>query len=342
MKNNLRFLFAVLSASLIAVPASAQITVDGVLDAAYGAPIVVQTVETQFGDSNGVWSTTPSDYSGGSELNAAYARVQNGRLFLMFTGNHESNFNKFDIFIDSVAGGENQLSSTPDYDFNSGGTWISSNLGGLTFDTGFDADYHLFSRWGNGSEPGPYEVDLVNRQGGGSAMVPGSSGAGSDPSTTMTRNSSGSIAAGAIGPNASATALTEALFFAIDDSNAAGVSGGTAAADMAAAAAVTTGMEFSIALADLGSPAIGSSILISAMINNGDHNFLSNQILGGLPAPQGNLGGDGGGGFTGNLAGVDFNQFAGNQFFSVTVVPEPSSIALIGLGFIGLLHRRRR
>jgi hypothetical protein len=342
MKRNLIFLFTVLSTSLIAMPASAQITVDGVLDAAYGAPIVVQNVQTQFGDTNGEFGAT---YVGGSELNAAYAKVENGRLFLMLTGNHESNFNKLDIFIDSVAGGENTLSGTPDYDFNPGGGWISSNLNGLTFDTGFEADYHLFSRWGGGGTPGAYEVDFVNRQGGGSAMVPGSSGAGSTPSTT--RTSSGSVAAGATGPNASMSSLTETLFFGIDDTNALGVAGGTAAADMTAAAAVTTGMEFSISLDDLGSPAIGSSILISAMINNGDHNFLSNQILGGLPTPapgsgQGNLGGDGGGGFIGDLSGVDFNQFAGNQFFSVTVVPEPSSLAVLGLGFIGLLHRRRR
>ena len=39
-------------------------------------------------------------------------------------------------------------------------------------------------------------------------------------------------------------------------------------------------MEFSIALADLGNPAPGSMIKIAAMINNGDHNYLSNQILG--------------------------------------------------------------
>jgi len=312
------------------------ITVDGTLDPAYGSPIVVQTVETQFGDA------MPPGNLGGSELDAAYAKVEGGRLFLMLTGNHEPNFNKLDIFIDSVAGGENTLSATPDYDFfdpggcGGGGCWISTNLNGLTFDTGFEADYHLFSRWGGG--PGPYEADFVNRQGGGSAMVPGSTGVGS---ATVGLVSSGSIAAGNVGPNASGTALSQNLDFAIDDNNALGVLGGTAAADPVAAAAVTTGMEFSIALADIGSPADGSTILISAMINNGDHNFLSNQVLGGLPAPQGNLGGDGGGGFTGDLSGVDFRQFGGDQFFRV-VVPEPSSLALLGLGAIALLRRRRR
>jgi hypothetical protein len=80
---------------------------------------------------------TPPLNLGGSELDAAYARVENGRLYVLFTGNHEPNFNKLDVFIDSVAGGENVLSSTPQYDFSpSPGVYISQNMGGLTFDTG--------------------------------------------------------------------------------------------------------------------------------------------------------------------------------------------------------------
>ncbi len=316
---------------------ASAITVDGTRDAAYGAPIVVQTVQTQFGNAE------PPGNLGGSELDAAYARVEAGRLFFLLTGNHEPNFNKLDIFIDSKAGGENTLSPTPDYDFfdpggcGGGGCWISTNLNGLTFDANFTADYHLFSRWGGG--PGPYEVDFINRQGGVSAMVPGSTGVGS---ATVGLVSNGSIAAGSVGPNASGTSLSQSLDFAINDNNAAGVAGGTDPADQAAAAAVATGMEFSIALADIGSPAIGEVIRISAMINNGDHNFLSNQILGGLPGPQGNLGGDGGGGFTGDLSGVDFNQFGGEQHFEVLITPEPSAAFLILTAGLITLFRRRR
>jgi hypothetical protein len=309
--------------------AAAQPSVDGTRDAQYGAAVAVQSVQTQFGDAN------PPGNLGGSELDAAYAVIQGGRLYLMLTGNHEPNFNKLDVFFDTVGGGENVLSGTPQYDFFNGSTWISQNMGGMTFDTGFNADYHLFSRWGSGS--GPYQVDLVNRMGGGSAMVPGSTGSSPNAVGLI---ASGMISAGNVGPNASGTALTQNLLFAINDNNTGGVTGGTGAADMMAAAAVTTGMEFSIALADLGNPADGATIRIAAMINNGDHNYLSNQFLGGLAAPQGNLGGDGNGGFTGTLSGINLNNFAGLQYFEI-IVPAPGAAGLMVLGGLVALRRRR-
>lgn len=309
-------------ACALGAAAHAQV-IDGTRDAAYGSPVVLQRVQTQFGDANP---------NGGSELDAAYARIDNGRLYLMFTGNQETNFNKLEVFIDSVAGGENVLSNTPQYDFNNS----SQNMGGMTFDTGFAADYHLYSRWGSGT--GPYEVDFVNRQGGVSAMVPGAHGASPNAVGLV---ASGSIPAGALAPNASGSSLTQPLEFAINNNNILGVTGGTGPADQTAAAAVATGMEFSIALADLGNPGIGDVILIAAMIDNGDHNYLSNQVLGGLPGNTGNLGGDGGGGFTGSLSGVNFNQFEGLQYFGVRVVPAPGSLALLGLGGLAAMRRRR-
>jgi hypothetical protein len=67
-----RLEFSLLSAVLL--PASpvveAQFTLDGSRDAAYGAPLAVQTVQTGFGDNN-------------SELNAAYAAISEGNLYLL-------------------------------------------------------------------------------------------------------------------------------------------------------------------------------------------------------------------------------------------------------------------
>ncbi|MEM9754278.1 MAG: PEP-CTERM sorting domain-containing protein, partial [Planctomycetota bacterium] len=62
-----------------------------------------------------------------------------------------------------------------------------------------------------------------------------------------------------------------------DDSNLAGVTGGTQAADQAAAAAVTTGTEIQIPLAALGNPT--GDVKITAFISSGSFDFFSNQFL---------------------------------------------------------------
>ena len=126
--------------TILSTTASAVISVDGSRDVDYGATLAVQTVETQFGDAG-----NPNGIGVGGELNAGYAAIQGGRLHLMLTGNLEPNFNKMSILIDSVAGGENVLDVSLTYDFSD----ISGNLGRLTFDAGFEADYHHFGRWGD-------------------------------------------------------------------------------------------------------------------------------------------------------------------------------------------------
>ncbi len=276
------------------------VVIDGTLDAVYGTPIAVQTVETGFGDNL-------------NELNAAYARIKDGKLYLMLTGNIGNSFNKLEIFIDSVSGGQNVIDNSvsaggtnPNIDFDA-----YTRLAGLTFDTGFEADYHLFVRRGLSK----FDLDFVQLGGSGNSYENVFGGLEEGSGTTGT------------GVNASPIRV------AYSNANTAGVlGGGSAAADQVAAAAVTTGVELCIDLADLGSPS--GSFKIAAMINNDSHAYMSNQVLGGLTAPQGNLGGDGIGTFTGTVSGVNYSTFTGDQFFTVTPASELriTSVQIVNAG----------
>jgi len=286
---------AVLTAALLSTLAASGVTVDGTKDGSYGGALAVQTVETQFGDNLSEW-------------NAAYGRVEGGRLYVMLTGNLEANFNKLEVFIDSKAGGQSV--------FSGAGNDGANSMNGLVFDNGFTADYHLILRRGNSQ----FDVDFANLGSGtfstyANVLVGGLTGSGNT----------------GIGVNGSQIGV------GYDNSNLAGILGGTAAANQAAALAVTTGLEFSIDLADLG--AIGD-IRVMVGQNNQGHNYWANQFLGGLPAPQGNLGGDEIGGFTGEGA-IDMTHFAGDQFF-VVHVPEPSGLALMAVGSLVMFVRARR
>lgn len=330
-----------LVALTIAAPAWAQIVVDGTKDAEYGGALAVQTIQTQFGDSTG-------GITSGGELDAGYAAIADGRLYVMLTGNLEPNLNKVSVFIDSKPGGENVLSNLPQYDFNN----VSQNFGGLTFDANFAADYHLFGRWGSGGNV--FQVDIADRAGGGSALVDVNGAAATAGAGTAIQ--SGVVSPGDNGLNSAgnrvlAGFLGSPLEFGFNNSNGAGVTGGTGAANQGAAAAVATGFEFSVALTDLGNPVFGDLIKIHAVYGNGDNNFHSNQVLAGLPTDMmngialgtGNLGGNGNGGFTGTLSGVNFNNFAGEQYFSIRVpVPEPSSGVLAALAVLAIAAASRR
>jgi hypothetical protein len=331
-------LFLASSTATAAVP-----IINGILEVDYGAPLAVQSVETAFTDSSG-------GLASGGELDAGYAVIEGGRLYVMLTGNVENNFNKLSVFIDSVPGGENVLTNIPQYDRNN----VSQNFGGLTFDTGFAADYHLFGRWG-ASNGNTFEVDIANRAGGGSASVGVNGAAASLGGGTPIQV--GVINAGNNGMNSAGNRvlsgfLTNPLNFGFNNTNSGGVvacntpaMSGCEAANVPAALAVTTGFEFAVSLADLGNPSAGSQIRIHAVYGNGDNNFHSNQTLSGLPVGTDFLGGDGAGGFTGTLSGIDFNDFSGNQYFSITVprvVPEPAAIALFAITLTCLCSFRGR
>jgi hypothetical protein len=287
----MRLLLCLLIVGLATLPLRAAPTVDGTKDAAYGSALAVQTVETGFGDNF-------------SEMDAGYGIIDSGKLYLMLTGNIEANFNKLEIFIDSKAGGQSV--------FDSSGNDGAGVMDGLVFDAGFTADYHLIARRGNDSGNDKFDLDFANL--------------GAQSASGYLDILGGLTGSGTTGTGVNAVGINVGY----DNSNVAGIGGGApAAANQAAAAAVTTGLELGIALSDLGYA--GGPIRVMVGQNNQGHNFWSNQFLAGLPAPQGNVGGPG---------AINMTQFGGNQFF--TIVPEPSTLMLGGIVLASLTASGRR
>ncbi len=282
------FFTAVVLCSVTA--ASAQEILDGTADKSYGPPILLQNTQTQFGDSNLV----TIDYANGSELDGVYAVISGGMLRLMLTGNLESNYNKLEIFIDAIPGGQNQVrNNNADVDFN-GLNRMGDDAAtlkvveGLTFDADFSSDLWVSLTCGGA----PFAVYMnyaeTLTKGGGVGAYLGTGGAG---------------AAGA--------ALFKTGFgFGIDNSNAAGVIGGI---DIGDGAGVTTGIEVQIPLAAIVGYTEGD-LKICAFINGGGHDYVSNQVLGGL----------GGGANLAEPRLVNFENIPGSQYFIVSNSAAPT------------------
>ena len=296
MKRHLAYLFF-LGLLINTGTASADLLDGSRAGDSYGPALSVQSVQTQFGDS---------------EINAGYATVSilKNRLQILLTGNLEDNFNHLTLFIDSVTGGQNIIlpdtnngGVNPATDSNllfenySGvGTSGSASGPGFTFDTGFAADYVMSCQYGDTG----FNFNFLSV---GNDSIAESS---IDIFGGSTQGSNASVGASSIG-------------VAFDNSNIAGVQAGTGAANAVNAQAVLTGIELFIPLTAIGNPVEGDTIRISAHVNNSNHDFLSNQTLGGLVVPQGNLGGDGAGNFTNDVSLINLNNFAGDQFFSVII-----------------------
>ena len=276
----------ILSAAVlgIAAGAHAQVTIDGVADKSYGPAIVVQDTQTQFGDA----SDGLEGQCNGSELDGAYARIENDTLYILLAGNLESNFNKLEVFLDAVDGGQNQLrSDNPDVDFNGLNRMgddpaTKKVVEGLTFDAYFSADLWVGLTCGGDPFAGYMNYAEILSKGTGFGSYLGSGGAG---------------AAGAV-------IFKSGFGFGLDNSNTAGVVGG---AEIGDGSGVFTGVELAIPLAAIPGY-MGGDIKVCAFINGCWHDFVSNQVLGGI----------GGGANLGEPRFVNFDFIPGAQYFTVS------------------------
>jgi hypothetical protein len=257
-------------------------TVSGSLSPAYGAPLVVQTTQSQQDALYGSVSNAQ-----GSELDAGYAYVANDTLYLFLTGNVQYwiqleggivHVQPLYVFLDTRPGGQNILSPS---DPNVGPAFDIGALQGLSFDPGFEADY-CFGLTGDFTSPQWYMAELATG-GGGVASYLGR-GPGGAP---------GTLSGGTNPFNIAAT---------INDSNIGGVSQGCGASS---GAGVPTGMEWAIPMAAIGHPS--DCIKVSAFFLDFNSNNVLNQVLG--PLPPGTCG-------IGPANIVQFGTIPGNQYFA--------------------------
>ena len=249
----------ILSAAVLACAASAhaQIVVDGTLDAAvYGAELWAQDTATQFGNA----TDGLVDQCNGSEINNMHAvlDVQGGFLYLFIGGNLESNFNKFELFIDCAPGGQNTVrADNADVDFNGlNRMGTDATNPGLTFDAGFEADFYVTTTNGGGPITCYANIAQMLSAGGGSGGYIGSALPGF-PIVSQ-----------------------EGVEISTNNSNTGGVPAYDGTTTTGSGTGCSTGIEVKLPLNIIGYPGTGD-IKVMAMVNGGGHDYLSNQFTGG-------------------------------------------------------------
>lgn len=299
VKNTIASMSAIVATGLFAASASAQITIDGNLDPAYGSALATQTVTTGFGDAGG-----NNDSAGGSELDAAYGSIQGANLDLFLAGNLENNGNHLNVFISGGAAGQSTLSLPA--------TGTMKAMNGSQFSPGFQATYAFDAN----NYQGTWYSEEYNYAGTG-ALSGGYVGALGESSTGIAAGSTGGFVTLGINNNNAST---------MGPLGPAGT-----AYPQSQALAVTTGIEMSIPLSQIGYT--GGAIEVLADVNGGNDGYLANQFLPGLPVGTGNLG----------TSGFNFSATPG-EFFTVTpaTVPEPSTLGLLGISALTFWRCRRR
>jgi hypothetical protein len=305
-------------------------------------------IEGVTGDMSQATPVSPdADWAYGSELNNARVFIDepNNKLYLFLAGNMEGNYNKLVLFFDSQPGGQNVILDTNvDISFNA-----LNNQSNIAFDTGFEADYWIDFNQGvdggsgslqrfmdaatmrtNGANIDPFFgviTDYGSFDGGNVDEFPTLPFAG--PRADIQDGSLGSLFANyaprllELDP---LNPIDNLIVAAINNSNVAGVTD----SDASGASAVNTGLEICIDLDELGWDG-EQDILVSGWIANSGFDFISNQVLGGIPSAD-NVGprdadGDG----TNDL---DWSAIDGDQYLNLSnpVIDLPCPADLTGDG----------
>ncbi|MGD8451209.1 MAG: hypothetical protein PVJ57_05270 [Phycisphaerae bacterium] len=290
---------------VLAAPALGQPIVNGEAGVEYGyIDIVHQDTMTGFGDN-----TDPRpDWANGSELDAAYAVIDDGVLYIVFAGNFETNGNRLDIFFDTRAGGQNQILATnPDVDYGALQRmgYLDAENPGLKFDADFAADFFITANaFGDPTAVNVSYAELyIDEENPGVTYYMGHGAA-------RCQTEGGALAD-------ADPAAPFAFLATVDNSNLDGVAGGYGVDN---GSGVYTGLELAIPLAALGNPA--GDFKVCAFINSADRNTMSNQVLAGLfGLVDHNLG---------EPRLVDFTTIAFNQYFTIPLVSPPYGACCMG------------
>jgi len=234
-----------------AVCAHAQ-NLDGTLDTSfYGSPLYVQTINTGFGNSTGGGDAS------GSELDAVYAKVSGGNLYLFIAGCYQNNGNHLNVFVAGGGAGQNTLALP--------GTGSMHNLNGSVFTNGFNATWAF---------------DMNDYQGTLYSEEYSITGSGATGGYVGALGGSGGIFSGSDG-GVSSLYLNNTLVSTMGTS-------GQALSGSGSGANTTTGLEIVVPTSAIGYT--GGSVDVLIDINNNGDSYLSNQFLRGLAVGTGNLG----------------------------------------------------
>jgi len=285
------------------------------------------------------------DEANGSEIDNVYATIDGSRLYVFIGGNLQSNNNRIDLFLDVGVGGQNVIGQNPgDFsdidnpDLNFGALG-AGKLKGLKFDEDFFAAYYITTATDGTNMYGDACVmrpDGRRADGSGFPYDYGSYDGGTKPASPPHVVFDGALMDGQDGSKTSIYSnyppriggdrcydaspsdpdpnnpfpIAGLLQIALNNSNVDGV--GAYPDGEPCGTYAYSGIEFEIDLDELGWDGF-TPIKLAGFINNGSHDYVSNQVIGGLPDATANLG---------TASAVDFSAIAGNQYVLVSTCPS--------------------